>query len=188
MAAYTLGTEGEPDSNLRAVGDRSICWGSKANGLVWANHPVIVGTSVEMRSLRTYINARPGRTKQILEGSSYIKVQVHRLHVHRTGSAILVIVEHHQSAGLVSDLRDGAYLGTKTIFETDMRERHDERIAVDHLFVIDGRNAIAFRTHKLHIGAAGALCEPDMAHGWKLELAHHHFVAFAENSARWQCC
>src|SRR5580765_2499077 len=65
-AAYTLGTGGEPDSNLRAVGDRSICWGSKANGLVWANHPVTVGTSDDTISFRTYMKARPGGPSRYL--------------------------------------------------------------------------------------------------------------------------
>src|SRR5207253_10696142 len=56
----TVGMEGEPDSNVRDEGDRSICWGSKADGLVCANHPVTVGTWDEIRSFRAYMKARPG--------------------------------------------------------------------------------------------------------------------------------
>src|ERR1700732_3378518 len=65
-AAYTLGTDGEPDSNLRALVDKSMCWGSKSNGLVCANHPVTVGTSDEMSSLRTYMKASPGGPSRYL--------------------------------------------------------------------------------------------------------------------------
>src|ERR1035441_2479703 len=65
-AAYTFGTDGEPDSNRRAVGDKSNRLGSRANGFACANHPVTVGTNDEMSSLRTYMKARPGGPSRYL--------------------------------------------------------------------------------------------------------------------------
>ncbi len=59
-----------------------------------------------------------------------------------------------------------------------MRKRYDERIAVDHLFVIGCRNATACGTHKLHLGASRALGQPDVTHGGKFELSHHDFLSF----------
>ena len=56
-----------------------------------------------------------------------------------------------------------------------MRERHNERIPVDHFFVIGGRNAVALCGHKMHLGTSNTLPQPDMAHRRKLELAHHDF-------------
>src|SRR5271154_2951830 len=98
-----------------------------------------------------------GRAKQIFQSAGYKKIQVQGFHVNRASSAILVIVEHYESTGAPGDLRDGLYLGTKSILEADVRKGHDERIAVHHLFVIDSRNTVAFRTHKLHLGASNSL-------------------------------
>ena len=78
------------------------------------------------------------------------------------------------------DLRHGAYFGTKSIFETNMRQRNDKRIAVDHPFVIRCGNAIAFRAHKLYVGAPSALRKPNMAHGWEFEFSQYDFLSFAE--------
>jgi len=75
-------------------------------------------------------------------------------------------------------LRDGVDLGTKSVLETDAGERHDERIAVYHLFVIHCWNAIAFCLYKVHLGATHTLREPDMTHGGKLELTHYDFLPF----------
>jgi hypothetical protein len=80
----------------------------------------------------------------------------------------------------VGDLRDGAYLGAKTVLETDVCERHNACIAVYHLFVIDSRKAVAFGTHKLHLGPSNTLREPNMTHRGKLELTHYDFLPFLE--------
>src|SRR4029077_12451911 len=102
------------------------------------------------------------------------------LHVNRAGSAVLVIIEHYESTGTVGNLGNSANLGTKSILETDARERHDKRIAVDHLLVIVRWNAVIFRTHKFHLGASRALSQPDVTHGRKFELPHYDFLPFAE--------
>src|SRR6267143_2484935 len=105
--AYRLGTGGEPDSDLRAVGDRSICWGSKVKGFVCANHPVTAGTSDEMSSLRTYMKARPGGP------SRYLRVPVTKKSRSSAFTStervpVLVIIEHYESTGAMGDLRDCA--------------------------------------------------------------------------------
>src|ERR1700733_12937478 len=117
-----------------------------------------------------------GRAEQIFKSSGYKKVQVHAFYVNRACSAVLIIIEHYQSPGAAGNLCDGIYLGTKSILEANVRHRHDERISVYCLFVIDSRNAISFGFYKLHFGASNPLCEPDMTHGRKLELTHLHFL------------
>src|SRR5215471_18301124 len=80
--------------------------------------------------------SQAGRAQQIFESSRHIKIQVHCLHVNWPSAAILVIIKHDQSAGIVSELSDSSYLGTKSVLEANMRERHDQRVAVDHPFVV----------------------------------------------------
>src|SRR5689334_3162422 len=79
-----------------------------------------------------------GRAEQVFEGSGNIKIQVHCFHVNRAGSAILVIIEHYQSPGVMSDLRDRLHIGTKSVLKADVCEPHDASVAVDHPFIICG--------------------------------------------------
>jgi hypothetical protein len=80
----------------------------------------------------------------------------------------------------VGDLGDGSYFGAKSVLETDMGKRHDERLAVDYLFIMRDGDAIAFSAHKPHIRSPHALSQPDVTHGGKLEFSHHNFRSFAE--------
>src|SRR5947209_16347096 len=61
------------------------------------------------------------RPKQIFESARYIKVQVHGLDVNRSGSAILIIIQHHEGTGLMRQFRDCPDLRTEPVFETHVR-------------------------------------------------------------------
>ena len=121
-----------------------------------------------------------GRSKEIFQRSGNVKIEVYRFHVDRPRAAVLVIIEHDQSASTVCQFLDRADLGAKSVFEANVREGHDERVAVDELFVICCRNRIAFCFRELHVGASNSLREPDVPHGGKLKLAHNDFVSLTE--------
>src|ERR1700757_320069 len=76
------------------------------------------------------------RPEQILQGSGQVKVEIHRFHVHRASSAILIVIQHYEGAAVVRDLRDGFYAGAKSVLETYVRERNDVRAAVNQLLVV----------------------------------------------------
>ena len=124
--------------------------------------------------------SQTGRPEKIFERAGNVEIQVHCFDVNGASSAVLIVIEHHQSTGLVSKFDDGFYFGTESISETDMRKRHDAGMAINRLFVMGSGNRVALSRNELDLGAACSLRQPDMAHRWKLKFAHHDFLPFAE--------
>src|SRR5215469_5409030 len=145
---------------------------SKPTGDGWSQSRNQFFTDVEKRQTR--------RPEQVLESSGHVKIQVHGFYVDRTRSTVLIVIEHDECTRLVCQLRDSSDIGTESIFETHMGERHDRGFAVNHLFVVADRNRVSIRAHELNLCTSHALSKPYVPHGRKLELSHDHFFSLPE--------
>src|SRR5579872_824192 len=131
--------------------------------------------------LLPYVQEREARRSQeVFKSSGHVKIEIHGFHIDRAGAAILIIIEHDESAGIVRHLRDGTDVGTKSVLETHVSERHNECFLVNERFVSGDPDRITLCFHELYFCPVHSLPQPDVAHGRKLEFPHDHFFAFAE--------
>jgi len=57
-----------------------------------------------------------------------------------------------------------------------MRDRDNQCVAIDRSIIVFGGNCVAARRDELHPGTAALLCQPDVAHSRKFELAEDNLA------------
>jgi hypothetical protein len=77
----------------------------------------------------------------------------------------------------VGDLSDGRHVRSEPVDERDLRQRHDAGSLIDSLLIAFGGDGIVDAVQKLDLRSPRALRQPDVRHGGKFVLAHHHVVA-----------
>src|SRR5215470_6496238 len=80
----------------------------------------------------------------------------------------------------MSHFCDRSDIRTESVFETNVRERHDACCAVNHLFVIDVGDRVTLRADELNLCTPRALSEPHVPHRRKLEFPHNYLLTLSK--------
>ena len=172
-----FGMGGEPPSKRRASGEGSRHFGIERERVA-LRHPTGHGGRERLDEFAPHVEeTQARRPEQILQRAGDEEVDVQRFHVDRAGAAILIAIQKKKSALGVGDLRDRRHVRPEPVDEGDVRQRHDARPLIDGAFIAFGGNGVVDAVQKVDLGPARALREPDVPHGRKFVLAHHHFVA-----------